>query len=103
MNLSRQQLICRINENLEIWADDKQFILRRDKNLNKDWFYSDLESLIQDIFDLKMKELAIHDNEKNLRNLGKSIQGAKDFIHKVIGPMLDSYQQKEASSERERV
>jgi len=90
-----RQLICKIDHNLEIWADDRQFILRRDKNLNKDWFYVGLESLIHDIFDLKMKEFAVHNDEKNLKNLGKAIKEAHDYIHETIRPILDSYQQPE--------
>jgi len=94
MNLAKQTLICRINKDLEIWADDKQYILRRNRDLSRDWYYADLESLIQDIFEMKLKEFAFHDDDKNLRNLGKAIKEATDFIHEVIRPMMNGYQNK---------
>lgn len=102
MELSKQQLICRVNENLQIWADERQYILRRDNNQNKDWFYSELEPLLRDIFELKLKECAINNEEKTLLALGKAISDATEFISGVIRPILEGYQPQEASTERER-
>ncbi|MDD5534361.1 MAG: hypothetical protein PHF10_01250 [Patescibacteria group bacterium] len=102
MKLSKQQLICRIDEDLEVWADERQYILRKNHNQNNDWFYIDLESVIRDIFDLKTKELAILSDEKTLRSVGQAIAQARNYIHEVIRPMLDGYQSQGASTERER-
>jgi len=91
MNKSKQKLICKIDKNLQILVDEHQYILRKNNNQNKDWFYTDLETVIQDIFELKLKEFSIHSEEKNLRNLGKSIEKARGYIHKIIRPMMDNY------------
>jgi len=97
MKLSGQQLFCRISKDLEIWADDNQYILRRGNNRNKDRFYADLEALIQDIFKLKMKEFTIKNNEKSLNDLGKAIKEAENYIHQVVRPILDGHRQQKAS------
>ncbi len=91
--LSKQKLICYIDENLEIWADAHQYILRRDKNPNRDSYYSDLKMVIQDIFDLKIKEFAIEKQNKSLESLGESIKEARRYIDDVIQPILKGYNQ----------
>ncbi len=91
MAKSKQQLVCRIDNGLEIWADANQYILRRDKNPNKDSYYSDLEMVIQDIFELKAKEYAMSAKNKDLESLGEAIRKAEEYIKKVINPVLNGY------------
>ena len=91
MNRSKQQLMCRIDDKFEIWADAHQYILRRDKNQNKDWFYSDLKMIFQEIFELKIKEFAMSAKSKDLESLGKAIRKAEEYIKNTINPILKGY------------
>lgn len=92
---SEEKLICQVSENLKIFANVNQYILERDNDYHKSWYYTELEAVIQDIFELKLKELASENKKKDLENLGKSIREAHDYIHKTIRPMLAGYQRKE--------
>lgn len=99
-NLSKDKFICRIDGNLEIWADKNQYILRKDRNRNKDWFYPDLEMVIQDIFELKVKEYAVSAEGKSLKSLGEAIRRAEEYIRNTLRPILNGYKEVAQKSER---
>jgi len=87
----KQKLICHIDKNLEIWADIHQYILRKDNNPNKNSYYSSLESIIQDVLQLKIKQFASESVKKDLKGLGQSIKKAEFYVHETLRPMLNGY------------
>jgi len=94
----RQKLICHIDENLEIWVDAHQYILRKDDNQNKNSYYSSLELIIQDVLQLKIKQFATESIKKDLRGLGQAIKKAELYVHETLRPILDGHKQQQDKS-----
>lgn len=81
-----QGLICRINNEIEIWADKHQFILKI--NEQTEGYYSDIISVLDTLLESKKKELMLASKEKNLLSIKQAIQKSKEWMEKIIKPLL---------------
>ncbi len=79
-------LVCTINEHIQIWVDQYQFILKI--NGSVEGYYSDLLEILETLLDCKAKELMLADKRKNLIGVFEAITEARRWIDKIVSPIL---------------
>ena len=81
-----QGLVCRINNEIEIWADKHQFILKI--NGQTEGYYPNIISVLDALLEFKEKELMLASKEKNLLSIKQAIQESREWMKKIIKPLL---------------
>ncbi|MDP2736491.1 MAG: hypothetical protein Q8O59_01755 [bacterium] len=84
-------LVCTIDERIQIWADQYQFILKVDGSL--EGYYPDIISVLHSLFDSKAKELMIADKRKDLISVRDAIVQAQKWLNEVVSPILEGVEQ----------
>lgn len=82
-------LVCRIDDGVEIWADQYQFILR-EKGVSGSSYFCSIPSILDELFERKAKWNMIESEEKNLLSVKKSIDDAYKWVREVVEPLLDA-------------
>jgi hypothetical protein len=81
-------LICKINDEIEIWADKYQYILRINDNKNNDTYYQSIDYILEDLMVMKGKELMLESKTKDIQSVKKSIDESKRWIEDVVRPLF---------------
>jgi len=79
------RLILKINDNVSIWSDFRQCIVKVGKVR---WYFGGLEECFLDIYDHLCKEKLEESTEKNFREIRKIILEVKDEIIDIINKKL---------------
>jgi len=83
-----QGLICRINNQIEIWADKNQFILKINNQV--EGYFSDIILVLDELLLMKEKQLMLASEEKDLLSVKQAIQDSRAWIEKIVKPILHS-------------
>jgi|GEM_PF-4913934 len=81
-----QGLVCRIDDKIEIWADKYQYILKINEQV--EGYYSDIYSVLNALIDIKMKQLMLAGQGKNLQSVLQAIGDTKIWMEKTVKPLL---------------
>ena len=78
-------LVCRINDEIEIWADQYQYILKRAGI--KEGHYPSLNLAVEDLLDMRLKERLIANNQKNIEGLLNALEEFQIWAGKLLKPL----------------
>ncbi|MFA5360053.1 MAG: hypothetical protein WC349_03820 [Patescibacteria group bacterium] len=82
-----QGLICKIDDKIEIWADKYQFVLKI--NGQTEGYFPDIISVINELIDIKMKQLMLFSDSKNLQSVKQAVEDTKEWVEKIVKPLLN--------------
>jgi hypothetical protein len=81
-------LICNIGEDIQIFVDEYQFILKFKNRPNSVGFFSTIEEVLEEISRRKEKEFMLKDDRLNLESVMCAIDNARIWFEKEIQPFL---------------
>jgi hypothetical protein len=86
-------LVCAIDERIQIWADEYQYILKIDGSV--EGYYPGIACVLQTLFESKAKELMIADRRKDLIGVREAIVQAHKWLYEIVMPILDDAEPKQ--------
>lgn len=84
----RVGLICQIGEDIKIFADIYQYILKIGNNGNRTCYFANIEGVMEELMNMKAKELMLQKNEKNLEAIHQSICESKEWLENIVRPLF---------------
>jgi len=80
-------LVCIIDERIEIWADEYQFVLK--KNEQTKGYFGSIEMVLDELLSMKQKELMIANKRKDLLSAKQAIEESRVWMEEIINPLFD--------------
>lgn len=78
--LEKNGLVCKIGDRVEVWADDRQYILK--VKGRSDTYFPALDMLLGELFESKIRELSTQQNRKHITDLQLAIAEAMKWFEK---------------------
>ena len=80
-------LVCTIGNDIEVWADAHQFILRMNGCANS--YFANLTHIMDELLERKIKELAVKNQRNDLIGVQEAIAKAQEWLEKQVKSLLD--------------
>lgn len=81
-------LVCKIDDDIEIWADKYQYILKAGGNENNNSYFSSFDHIFDELLFTKEKELMLASKNKNMLSVKQSIDDAKKWLEEIVKPLF---------------
>jgi hypothetical protein len=81
-------LVCKINDEIEIWADKYQYILKISGNDNNNSYFSSIDHIFDELLLIKEKEFMLAGKTKDILSVKKSIDDSKKWLEEVVRPLF---------------
>lgn len=87
--------ICNISDLISIWADDRQYIVRRQTNKKQNSKHADsayfptLEACFQEVFEILCRERLADGKKKTLKEVVEIIRATRQEIREIMQPFVN--------------
>jgi len=81
-------LICKISDDIEIWADRYQYILKISDRYNYTTYHATITQVLDDLLEYKEKQLMTESERKDVVSIQKSVIDARKWMKEVVGPLI---------------
>lgn len=81
-------LVCKIGNDIEIWADKYQYILKISDQYEYVTYHATIAQALSDLLEYKEKQLMIESERKDIISIQKAITDAREWIKEVVKPAL---------------
>ena len=78
-------LVCQVDENIQIFVDAYQYILKVGDKSNQIYYFSSIAEVVEELMDMKSKELMLKKEDKSIESIHQSIKESKEWLRGEIG------------------
>lgn len=84
-------LVCQIDDDIKIFVDVYQYILKIGDGSKHTYYFSSIEQVIEELMDLKSKEIMLQKEDKSLESVHQSIREAKKWLAEILEPLFSKH------------
>ena len=84
-------LVCQIGKDIKIFVDTYQYILKIGSNGSRAYYFATIEGVMEELMNMKAKELMLQKNEKNLDSVRQSICESKEWLEEIVRPSFSEH------------